>query len=98
MFINPLVQFLGIKSMKQTWFHVFVMTIPQNKDHTEGQLTSEALKFVSSRISHYACCPPLLWPVNDKFWPLNTLYWLAARLLASKPYIFAYKNEDTLHP
>ena len=47
--------------------------------HTvEVPLALEALKFVSSCISHYACCPPLLWPVNDIFWPINTLYWLAA--------------------
>ena len=46
--------------------------------HTEVPHALEALKFVSSRISHCACCPPLLWPVNDIFWPINTLYWLAA--------------------
>ena len=28
--------------------------------YTEGPLASEPLKFVSPRISHYACCPPLL--------------------------------------
>jgi hypothetical protein len=28
------------------------------KIHTEGPLTSEALKFLSSRMSHYACWPP----------------------------------------
>ena len=28
------------------------------KIHIEGPLTSEALKFLSSRMSHYACWPP----------------------------------------
>jgi hypothetical protein len=29
------------------------------KIHIEGPLTSEALKFLSSRMSHYACLPPI---------------------------------------
>ena len=45
--------------------------------YTEVPLASEPLKFVSSRMSHYACCPPLLGKVNDIFWPLNSLYWEA---------------------
>ena len=32
--------------------------------YTERPLVLEPLKFVSSRISHYACCPPLLQPDN----------------------------------
>jgi hypothetical protein len=61
----------------------FVVTLfssskAQNKVYTEGPLTSEALKFLSSRMSHYACWPPFSYPVNDIFWPINTLYWLAA--------------------
>jgi hypothetical protein len=33
--------------------------MPQNKDpYTEGPLTSDALKFLSSRMSHYACWTP----------------------------------------
>ena len=34
------------------------------KIHTEGPLTSEALKFLSSRMSHYACWPPFSQPVQ----------------------------------
>jgi hypothetical protein len=45
------------------------------KIHIEGPLTSEALKFLFSRMSHYACWPPFSYPVNDIFWPINTLYW-----------------------
>lgn len=34
------------------------------KNNTVEPLKSEPLKFVSPRMSHYACCPPLLWPGN----------------------------------
>jgi hypothetical protein len=36
----------------------FIYPSHRIKIHIEGPLTSEALKFLSSRMSHYACWPP----------------------------------------
>ena len=66
--------------------------------HTEVPLALEALKFVSSRISHYACCPPLLWPVIDIFWPINTLYWLAAPPSGQSTAYFCIKTRGHVAP
>ena len=51
------------------------------KIHTERPLTLEALKFLSSRISHYACWPPFLLPsVARQHTILDTRWFLQSPL------------------
>ena len=48
----------------------------QYREQTVGSLESEPLKFVSPRMSHYACSLCWFWPANCIFWPIKTLNWL----------------------
>ena len=66
----------------------------QNRKWTERSLESEPLKFMSPRMSQYACSLCRLWPVNCIFWPMETLDWLFRHYSGQS---IAYKLGDMWH-